>query len=256
LVADSLKINIDWAGIALERITNMSLNDYMQKHIFEPLGLKNISMFPNADMKAQLARMHHVWKDGKTEERDHIYRRPLRAATDEQKKAIFNSGGAGCFAKPSEYVQILTCFLNGGVHPKTNKRILKEETVDEMFKNTIPQFPDFARQGGDPAAKSDLANPAPEFYPQEGNPPQGWGLTFFLTIAPGATGRGENTAWWAGLANLFWWCDRQKGVVGMIASQILPFGNMQVLGQWFACEKAVYDGLAEGDGKDMPLRVN
>jgi len=28
------------------------------------------------------------------------------------------------------------------------------------------------------------------------------------------------------LANLFWWCDREKGVAGMVASQILPFGGI------------------------------
>jgi hypothetical protein len=44
-----------------------------------------------------------------------------------------------------------------------------------------------------PPAKPLLINQLPEFYPQEGNPPQGWGLSFFLTIAPGFTGRGANT---------------------------------------------------------------
>ena len=42
-----------------------------------------------------------------------------------------------------------------------------------------------------------------------------------LTQESGPTGRGRNTAWWAGIANLFWWCDREKGVAGMIASQIV-----------------------------------
>lgn len=96
-----------------------------------------------------------------------------------------------------------------------------------------------------------------------------------LTIEPGPTGRGRNTAWWAGIANLFWWCDREKGVAGMIASQIvsirlvemthvyhartssprlsyfcadtlqMPFGDMNVMGQWGACEAAVYQAVAQ-----------
>lgn len=53
------------------------------------------------------------------------------------------------------------------------------------------------------AAKPEQTNPAPELYPQEGNPPQGWGLSFMITQEPGPTGRGRNTAWWAGIANLF-----------------------------------------------------
>lgn len=64
-----------------------------------------------------------------------------------------------------------------------------------------------------------------------------------LTQEPGATGRGANTAWWAGIANLFWWADREKGVAGMIASQVMPFGDLNVMGQWGACEAAVYASL-------------
>lgn len=111
-----------------------------------------------------------------------------------------------------------------------------------MFENQVPEFPDFARTPT-PAAKSEQTNAFPELYPQAGNPPQGWGLSFMLTQEAGATGRGRNTAWWAGIANLFWWCDRERGVAGMIASQIMPFGNGEVMGQWGACEKAVYDSL-------------
>lgn len=32
--------NIDWAGIALERASGMGLNDWIQKNITQPLGLK------------------------------------------------------------------------------------------------------------------------------------------------------------------------------------------------------------------------
>lgn len=71
----------------------------------------------------------------------------------------------------------------------------------------------------------------------------GWGLSWMLTIEPGATGRGKNTAWWAGIANLFYWVDREKGVAGMIASQVMPFGDPAVMGQWGACEAAVYASL-------------
>jgi len=134
--------------------------------------------------------------------------------------------------------------LNDGTHPKSKKQILKPETVKTMFENQIPEFPDFARNTPLPPTKLEFANPAPEIYPQEGQPPQGWGLSFMITQEPGVTGRGRNTAFWAGIANLFWWCDREKGVAGMIASQVLPFGDPNILGQWFACETAVYDSLS------------
>lgn len=139
--------------------------------------------------------------------------------------------------------EILATLLNDGTSPTTSKQILKPETVNEMFKNQIPQFPDFAR-AGIPAAKPEYTNPAPELYPQEGNPAQGWGITFMITQEAGATGRGKNTAWWAGIINSFWWCDREKGVAGFIAGQMLPFGDPAIMGAWGACEAAVYAGLS------------
>lgn len=90
----------------LERITGVKLNDYFQEHIFKPLGLGNINMFPTPEMKANLVHMHQRWPTGGPApvERDHIMYNSLRAETDEAKAKIFNSGGAGCFGKPSEYV--------------------------------------------------------------------------------------------------------------------------------------------------------
>lgn len=97
-------MNIDFAGIALERVTGSSLNDYCHKNIFEPLGLKNISMFPTAEMKKQLAYMNHRNKDGSLIARDHLLRKPLVVESSEIKD-VLNSAGAGCFAKPSDYAR-------------------------------------------------------------------------------------------------------------------------------------------------------
>jgi hypothetical protein len=111
-----------------------------------------------------------------------------------------------------------------------------------MFQNHIPDFPDFGRKGI-PAAKPELTNPLPDLYPVPGNGPQGWGLTFMLS-GKGTTGRSANTGFWAGLANLWWWCDRENGVAGMIATQILPFADGKVLGLWGEIESTVYQDLA------------
>jgi len=216
-----LQTNIDWAGVLVERVSGLSLDDYFQKYIFLPLGIKNISMFPSTEMKAKLAHMHSRDSSGNITTREHLQRRPLYANLD--KKDIFNSAGAGCFAQPSEYAKIIATLLNDGTSPTTGAKILESKTVDAMFANQIPEMPDFARQGIK-AAIPELTNPIGELYPQ-GNEPQGWGLTFMLTIAEGATGRGRNTGWWAGLPNLFWWADREKGVGGIVASQIIPFGG-------------------------------
>ncbi|OAL05423.1 beta-lactamase/transpeptidase-like protein [Phaeosphaeriaceae sp. SRC1lsM3a] len=233
-------VNIDFAGLALERQTGMSLNDYCLKNIFEPLGLKTITMFPTEEMKEKLAFMHHRKQDGTLIARDHLLRKPL-VVESKGVKDVLNSAGAGAFSKPSDYAQIIATLLNDGTSPTTGKQILKKETVDLMFTNQLEQFPDFGRQGI-PDAKPDLTNPLPDLYPVENNAPQGWGLTFMIANG-GPTGRSKTTGFWAGLPNCWWWCDREKGVGGIVCSQILPFGDMKVLGLWFNIETQIYQAL-------------
>ena len=189
-------------------------------------------MFPTPQMRSQLAHMHQKTQtpEGpKTRARDHLYRRPLFVSAHEV-PSVYNSAGAGCFARPTDYVQIIATLLNNGISPLTKRRILTPESIEEMFKNQIPQFPNFGRKYIK-SAKPTYTNDIPELYPQPHDQAQGWGLTFMLTLHEGATGRARNTGWWAGLPNLFWWCDREKGIGGIIASQILPFAGM--FSSWF-----------------------
>jgi CubicO group peptidase (beta-lactamase class C family) len=127
------------AGQLVERASGLSLNDYFQEHIFKPMGLKNINMFPTDHMKKNLAWMHSRAPDGKLSVRQdgHLNKKALWAKEPADIKSTFNAGGAGCFAKPAEYCQIIATLLNDGVHPGSGNRILKKETVDEMFTNQV-----------------------------------------------------------------------------------------------------------------------
>lgn len=133
--------------------------------------------------------------------------------------------------------------LNNGTSPQTGAEILPKDAVEEMFRNQIPQFPNYSRQGF-PAAKPELTLPVPQLYPVEGDPPQGWGITFMQSNG-GPTGRSKGTAHWAGLANLWWWCDRENGIAGMVCTQILPFADPKVLQLWGGVEAMAYIDLKE-----------
>ncbi|KAJ5585996.1 hypothetical protein N7450_005783 [Penicillium hetheringtonii] len=197
------------------------------------------------DMRNRLAFMHTKSADGKLAPRDHVLQAPLVIDPDNKADVaqIFNSGGAGMFAKPQDYCKVLAVLLNDGTCPKTGTQILRKETVDEMFTNQVPQFPNFSRQGT-PASKPDLVRVVPELYPVAGNPPQGWGLTFMMSNG-GMTGRSKSTGHWAGIANLWWWADREKGVAGLVCTQILPFGDAQVLDLWTSVESEIYKALGQ-----------
>ncbi|KIV77138.1 hypothetical protein PV11_08962 [Exophiala sideris] len=242
-------INVDWAGQLVERASGLKLNDYFLQHIFKPMGLSHITMFPTDEMKKDLAYMNSRAPDGKLSlnKDGHLNRRPLYASTQQEIEATFHAGGAGCFAKPTDYTQIIAVLLNDGVHAPTGERILKKETVDLMFTNQIPDMPNFGRQAIAPF-KPHLANALPELYPEPHDIPQGWGLTFFLHLKDSAV-HSEGTGWWAGLPNLFWYADRKRGIGGMIASQIIPFGDLKILGLWANIEAGLNENLQTNDGR-------
>ncbi|KFH43787.1 Esterase-like protein [Hapsidospora chrysogenum ATCC 11550] len=236
-------VGVDWAGLALERATGLRLNAYLQKNVLQPLGIKEMTMIPRQEMREKLAHMHTRDKDGVLRPSDHLLRQPLVVDPDNESEVarIFNSGGAGMFSKPQEYAQVLAVLLNNGTCPRTGAQILRKETVDEMFRNQIPSLPNYSRQRI-PAAKPHLTNEIQELYPVPGSPPQGWGLTFMLSNG-GGTGRSAGTGHWAGLANLWWWCDRENGVAGIVCTQVLPFADAKVLGLWVDVESQVYKAM-------------
>ncbi|KAK5076555.1 hypothetical protein LTR64_005965 [Lithohypha guttulata] len=238
-------INIDWAGILVERASGKKLNDYFQEHIFQPMGITHINMFPTKDMLSKFAYMHDRDAKGNVHRRNdgHLARAPLIAQTQADRDAIFQQGGAGCYARPNQYAQIIAMLLNDGTHAPSGAQILKKETVDAMFTNQIPDMPNFGRQAINPP-KPEYSNALPELYPEPHEIPQGWGLTFFLHLKDSAV-HSQGTGWWAGLSNLFWWADRQRGVGGMIATQILPFGDLKVMGLWGQVQAGINAALED-----------
>lgn len=136
--------------------------------------------------------------------------------------------------------EILSMLLHDG-RSLSGKAILEPNTIEEMFTNQIAWLPNFARRHY-PAVKPELVYVADAFYPPCQPPtPQGWGLGFMIT--PGPTGRSDKTGQWSGLSNAFWWCDRERGVAGIVASQLLPFADLNVVGLWVEVESKVYKGI-------------
>ena len=60
-------------------------------------------------LRQNLAWMHSRAPDGKLSLRadGHLNKRPLWTKDPADIKSTFNAGGAGCFAKPAEYCQII-----------------------------------------------------------------------------------------------------------------------------------------------------
>lgn len=74
--------------------------------------------------------------------------------------------------------------------------------------------------------KPQFSKASTELYPEDTpDHAQGWSLAGFQHLHPTPTGRAAGTVWWSGIANLLWWADKERGLGGFVAAQILPFGG-------------------------------
>ena len=83
-----------------------------------------MSMIPTEEMRSKLAYMNHRDHDGTLRPRDHLLRAPLvvNLGNEAEVKRLFNSGGAGMFAKPQEYCSM----------PQSFPRLLGKPGLTEM----------------------------------------------------------------------------------------------------------------------------
>ena len=92
-------VSMDWVGVVIERVTNISLEEYFRKFICEPLNVRDISFSPGDEMKSRLACLHRRKSDGSMIVSDHLLRHSLVPADD----LGFCMGGCGCFGTLKDY---------------------------------------------------------------------------------------------------------------------------------------------------------
>ena len=216
--------NIDWCGQVVEGVTGKRLGDYMQERIFTPLGMKETSFTMTPAMRQRLAAMHQRNADGSLTPLD------FELPADPE----VHMGGHGLYATVGDYMRFIRMWLNDG--SGENGRVLKAETVKMAEKNGL----------GDkkikmlPGVIAALSNDA-EFFPGLS---KSWALTFMVNDEQAPTGRPAGALGWAGLANLFYWIDRQNGIGGFWATQIFPFADATSFTGYMNFETAIYQSAA------------
>ncbi len=217
--------NIDWAGQVVEGVTGKRLGEVMRERIFAPLGMASTGFALTPDMRARLARMHQREADGSLT--------PLADFELPQPPEV-DMGGHGLYGTVGDYCCFIRMWLNDGMGE--HGRVLKPETVRMAEKNGLGD----RKIKGLPGVIPSHSNYA-EFFP---GLTKSWALTFMVNDEPAPTGRPAGALGWAGLANLFYWIDRQNGIGGFWATQILPFADPASFGGYMEFETAVYGGLA------------
>ena len=217
--------NLDWCGQVVEAVRGKRLGDVMKERIFDPLGMNDTAFTMTPSMRQRLTRIHQREADGSL--KPHL---DLELPQDPE----IHMGGHGLYATVGDYMRFIRMYLNDGAGE--HGRVLKPETVRLATTNGL----------GDkkikllPGVISWLSNDA-EFFPGLS---KSWSLTFMVNDEQAPTGRPAGAIGWAGLANLFYWIDRQNGIGGFWATQILPFGDPVSFTGYMDFETAAYQSIA------------
>ncbi|MFV0460657.1 MAG: serine hydrolase domain-containing protein [Actinomycetales bacterium] len=217
--------NLDWVGQVVEGITGRRLSEVMATEIFAPLGIESMTFALDDARRSRLAGMHARNPDGTLTAMD--FELPSPPEVD--------MGGHGLYGTVGDYLKFIRMWLNDGQGEKG--QVLRPETVRDAVRTHLD---DKLSVTSLPGVIATLSNDA-DFFP---GLPKSWSLAFMVNQEQAPTGRPAGGQGWAGLANLFYWIDREAGIGGFWATQILPFGDPTSFTRYLDFETACYDTLA------------
>lgn len=210
-------VNIDWVGKVIEAVCGKRLEEVMKEYIFEPLNMNDISFNPNTSMKGRRATIHTRDQNGL------LTPKPDLILPEDPE---MDMGGHGLYASIGEYMKFIRMILNDG------QGIFKKETIEQMAQNGLGEL----KSGGWLTSDTTLANDG-EFFP---GVQKSWSYTFQVNDEPLPTGRPAGQLMWAGLANLYYFIDRENGIGGFWATQMFPYQDPASYLGYVEFESAIY----------------
>jgi CubicO group peptidase (beta-lactamase class C family) len=126
---------INTAGRIIEVVSGMSYEDFMDKRLFGPLGMKNTTFWPNEKQLERLAKSYKPNKDKTDLEETTIGQ--LKYPLNDRKRQPMPAGGL--FSTASDVARFCQMVLGGGVF--AGKRYLSEAAVKQMTSKQTGDLP-------------------------------------------------------------------------------------------------------------------
>lgn len=201
---------IDWVGLLICRLAQrMSLENYLIDNIFAPLKMESTTF--------------HLWYKPEICQRflQPAYRLPdgtlIPGILPYPHPPADEYGGNGLLSSVPDYMAILGDII------KSTPILLKPETAELMFTPQLPegssslQHLKNSQRLFENSAGGHIGNLAINF---------GLGGLLFTKQVP-LTGAPPGTLAWGGLPNMIWWANREKGIAGFYATQVIPHSDIR-----------------------------
>lgn len=202
----SYSIGPDLLGAVVEKVSGTSFERFLQRRIFDPLGMRDTGFDVPAKKIPRLAVLSRHGADGQL-----LSTEPILGAYAEPERG-FASGGAGLFSTAGDYVRFAQMLANGG--ELDGARILKPATIERMRANEL----------------AGLKKPTHDFSEMHG-----WGLGFEVELDPRIASFG-----WCGAATTYVRICPKERTVMLLFAQHLPFNEHGIFAPFVqACRAAL-----------------
>jgi CubicO group peptidase (beta-lactamase class C family) len=201
-------LNVDVLGYLIEIWSGEKLDQYLIKHLFEPLGMNDTYFYLPPEKHSRLVKVntedinHHV-----TSLKNPYFDYPLLP------DGTYFSGGAGLSSTTRDYATFLQMLLNNGEY--NGKRLLSRRTVEMITSNQIGQLNRNRNK---------------------------FGLGFEIVTKEGQAvlGVSEGSFLWGGYFATDYWADPKERIVGLIFLQQIPLSHGEIHSKFMAM---VYQAL-------------
>ncbi|UCC38319.1 MAG: beta-lactamase family protein [Candidatus Aminicenantes bacterium] len=200
----------DILGYLIEIIASEPLDKFLEKRVFRPLGLKDTYFIIP---QSKLNRFPNLYKyaNGDLE----LVESAASSNFRNMPSALSGGGGwtstgyGGIVTTALDFTKMLQLFLNGGI--LDGQRLLSRKTVELMMRNHLPGI------------QSDMLGPGVNF-----------GLMSAVLTSPGKYGElgTKGQVWWAGSCNTYFFVDPKEEMIGVLMTQIHPFGHLGLMGKF------------------------
>ena len=196
-------------GRAIEALSGRTLDQFLRKELFRPLGMKN-TRFHLTKRNRKRFQPLSVFEDG-----DYRAAKPAEDELPYAKEIPLYLGGEGLTSTMADYARFCQMLIDGGKAPG-GKQLLKPETLKLMWTDQLGDIPGY----------DDRKN---------GN---GFGLGFYVLNDFNQYGA-EGVFGWGGYHTTHFWIDPKNEMYAIYLCRRYPY-NQETLTQF---RKAVYEAM-------------
>ena len=196
-------ISTEVCGYLVQTISGQRFDEYLQEHIFDPLGMPDTGFHVPAEKHHRLAANHELGPDQQLRQSD------IFGVGEFLEEPTFLSGGGGLVSTAQDYWRFCQMMLNGG--QLDGARILGPKTIELMTMNHLPN-------------NDELTARALGIWGDTANEGLGFGLGFAVLMnLPRTQNVGSvGEYYWSGTASTVFWIDPAEELIAIFMLQFMP----------------------------------